>query len=92
LALDDYEEDGKMTLSSKHNIVKNSNLAELYSLTVDFNLPSGTLWYKYNIGVDPKKLDIPEDWVGNHYAWGELKEKEIYTLNNYKFYNDFEDF
>jgi hypothetical protein len=65
---------------------------------VDLGLPSGTKWFKYNFGVDYKKLDktpinsIPEDWYGDYYAWGELesnktnKEGNIYFgWNNYKF-------
>ena len=51
---------------------------------VDLGLPSGTLWYKYNLDVDPKKLEpeewrcnlglhTAEDWYGKYYAWGELE-------------------
>jgi hypothetical protein len=45
---------------------------------IDLGLPSGTKWFKYNFGVDYKKLDkmpkdsIPEDWFGDYYAWGEI--------------------
>ena len=59
---------------------------------IDLGLPSGTKWFKYNLGVDYKKLDskpektIPEDWYGDYYAWGELEPKSIYSNDNYKFY------
>jgi len=59
---------------------------------IDLGLPSGTCWFKYNFGVNYKKLDktpedsIPEDWFGDYYAWGELEPKDEYTRDNYKFY------
>ena len=59
---------------------------------VDFELPSGTLWCKYNLGVNPNQLLIPEDWYGDCYAWGELepnktdKDGTIYFYwHNYKY-------
>ena len=62
---------------------------------IDLGLPSGTCWFKYNFGVDYKKLDsnpnpehlFPEDWYGKYYAWGELEPKMSYTRDNYKFYH-----
>jgi hypothetical protein len=39
---------------------------------VDLGLPSGTLWCKYNLGVDPKYLANPINWFGDYYAWGEI--------------------
>jgi len=44
---------------------------------VDLGLPSGTLWATCNVGAD-----APEG-EGNLYAWGELEEKEVYSLNTY---------
>jgi len=59
---------------------------------VDLDLPSKTLWCKYNLDVDPIKLSKAEDWYGSYYAWGELEPNktnengEIYfNWNNYKF-------
>lgn len=46
---------------------------------VDLGLPSGTLWAKYNIGVDPNDLDTAEKWYGNYYAWGEIETKTDYS-------------
>lgn len=56
---------------------------------VDLDLPSGTLWCKYNFGVDPNNLKTPIDWAGKYIAWGELEEKkDYYGWNTYK-YNDY---
>jgi len=61
---------------------------------VDLGLPSGTKWFKYNLGVDYKKLNInsenstPKDWYGNYYAWGETESnKPKYTPTSYKWDN-----
>lgn len=54
---------------------------------VDLDLPSGTLWAKFNLGVDPNNLNKPKDWYGNYYAWAETEIKNTYTLENYKFIN-----
>ena len=62
---------------------------------VDLGLPSGTLWCKYNLDVNPNQLSKPKDWYGKYYAWGELKpnkikKKEIYfDWPNYKFGKDY---
>lgn len=44
---------------------------------VDLGLPSGILWAAYNVGASS-----PEEY-GGYYAWGETKEKSIYTDGNY---------
>ena len=55
-------------------------------------MPSGTLWCKYNLGVEPSKLDKVEDWHGDYYAWGELEPNKTnkygeicFNWDNYKF-------
>lgn len=50
---------------------------------VDLGLPSGILWAKYNVGASS-----PEEY-GGYYAWGETEEKNIYTYDNYKYYNPY---
>ena len=59
---------------------------------VDLGLPSGTLWCKYNLGVNPNQLLIPKDWYGNYYGWGEIEDKskqdkeynwKTYDIKNY---------
>ena len=52
---------------------------------VDLGLASGTLWSKYNLGVNPEDLSTPESWYGNYYAWGELETKTNYSWSTYKF-------
>lgn len=46
---------------------------------IDFDLPSGTLWSKCNVGAKN-----PEDY-GTYFAWGETKGKTAYTRDNYKY-------
>lgn len=46
---------------------------------VDFGLPSGTLWATCNVGAKN-----PEDY-GDYFAWGEIRPKEFYKWNTYKF-------
>ena len=50
---------------------------------VDLGLPSKTLWYRYNLGVNPINLNTAIDWYGNYYAWGELKPKVDYSWKTY---------
>lgn len=66
---------------SESLIKKHAKNNEKSSTFVDLGLPSGILWANRNIGSH-SKYDF-----GDKYAWGELKSKEKYTLENYKFYN-----
>lgn len=50
---------------------------------VDLHLPSGTLWARYNLGVNPDELKYKNQWYGMYYAWGETEEKESYNLTTY---------
>ena len=52
---------------------------------VDLGLPSGTLWATCNVGAD-----TPED-MGDHFAWGETAPKEVYEMDNYKWYDSSSD-
>jgi hypothetical protein len=52
---------------------------------VDLGLPSGTLWATCNVGATS-----PED-MGDYFAWGETAPKEIYDMENYKWYNSASD-
>lgn len=47
---------------------------------IDLGLPSGTKWCCCNVGAN-----MPEDG-GSYYAWGEIWEKELYTMDAYSFY------
>ncbi len=96
LALDDFEDEEQIQ-NIKSKQVQNRDYTKEYldfmKDVIDLGLPSGTRWFKYNFGVDYKKLDskpeksIAEDWYGKYYAWGELEPKMAYTKNNYKFYH-----
>lgn len=74
-----------VSLNRQHSQIK-SQLQLYKESPIDLELPSGTLWLPYNLGVNPQKLDTPNDWYGNYYSWAETKPKEIYTEENYKFY------
>ena len=48
---------------------------------IDLGLPSGTKWSCCNIGSD-----LPEQY-GGFYAWGEIEEKDNYSISNYEHYD-----
>ena len=89
LALDDFNDDEVQNIKSKQ--VQNRDYTKEYldllrDEVVDLGLPSGTLWCKYNLGVDQDQLSKPEDWYGDYYSWGELEpNKKEYNWDNYKF-------
>ena len=94
LALDDFDdEDQVQNIKSKQ--VQNRDYTKEYldlvkDEVVDLGLPSGTLWCRYNLGVNPNQLLIPEDWYGDYYAWGELEpNKSKPYWDNYKFGESF---
>ena len=96
LALDDFD-DEEQVQNVKSKQVQNRDYTKEYldlmkDEVVDLDLPSKTLWCKYNLGVDPTQLYKAENWVGNYYAYGELEpnksneDKELYfDWDNYKF-------
>ena len=95
LALDDFDDEEQVqNIKSKQNNHEDYTKEYLDLLkyeVVDLDLPSGTLWCKYNLGVDPTKLLTPEDWYGDYYAWGELEpNKPKHNWNNYKFGKSFD--
>ena len=93
-ALDDFEDNelqGQVNSKVKYQGGMNEYL-DLMKEVVDLDLPSGTLWCKYNLDVNPNQLTNPEDWYGKYYAWGELEgNKPEYNWDNYKFGNDYFD-
>ena len=93
LALDDFE-DEEQVQNIKSKQVQNRDYTKEYldlmDEVVDLGLPSGTLWCKYNLDVDPNKLSKAADWHGAYYAWGEIQpNKSEFTWNNYKFGNEY---
>ena len=97
LALDDFDDEEQVQNVKSKQINHRDYTKEYLDLmneAVDLGLPSGTKWFKYNLGVDYKKLNInsensvPEDWYGNYYAWGETEPNKLkYTQSNYKWNN-----
>ena len=95
LALDDFDDDEQVQ-NIKSKQVQNRDYTKEYldlmNDVVDLQLPSGTLWCKYNLDVNPNKLSKAKDWYGKYYAWGELKPNKInergkiyFSWGNYKF-------
>ena len=84
LAVDDFDDLNTIEVQKKARIKDDIHAKDLLPL-VDLGLPSRTLWCKYNLGVDPNKLNTAEDWYGGYYAWGEIKTKEYYNWDTYKF-------
>ena len=95
-ALDDFDDNeqiqGQVNSKVSHEHGTKEWLVLMKEAVVDLRLPSGTLWCKYNLDVDPNQLAKAEDWYGGYYAWGELEPNktnengEIYFgWSNYKF-------
>ena len=93
-ALDDYEDQDDIQGQVNSKVSQQHGTKEWLDLmneVVDLGLPSGTLWCKYNLGVNPNQLSKAEDWYGNYYAWGELESyKPLYNWNNYKFGKEYD--
>ena len=95
LALDDFDDEEQVQNIKSKQVNHRDYTKEYLDLmeeTVDLGLPSGTLWCKYNLDVDPTKLSKAEDWYGNYYAWGETEpnktnedSKICFDWDNYKF-------
>ena len=95
LALDDFDDEEQVQNIKSKQINHRDYTKEYLDLmddVVDFELPSGTLWCKYNLDVNPNKLSKAKDWYGKYYAWGELKPNKIneraeiyFSWGNYKF-------
>ena len=98
LALDDFEDDEVQNIKSKQvqNRDYTKEYLDLMNEVVDLFLPSGTLWCKYNLGVDQNQLSKPDDWYGDYYACGELEPNKTnedgdfyFGWENYKFGKDY---
>ena len=87
-ALDDFDNNEEIQGQSNSKVKYQGGTKEwldLMSDVVDLGLPSGTLWCKYNLDVNPNQLTSARDWYGGYYAWGEIDPKQKYTWDNYKF-------
>ena len=87
LALDDFDDDGVQNIKSKQtqNRDYTKEYLDLMNEVVDLGLPSGTLWCKYNLGVDPNQLSKAKGWYGKYYAWGELEANKTNKDNKIHF-------
>ena len=95
LALDDFD-DVEQVQNIKSKQVQNRDYTKEYldlmKDVVDLGLPSGTLWCKYNLDVDPDQLNTPEDWYGKYYAWGEIEAKKSeFSWTTYKYAEHYTD-
>ena len=89
LALDDFDDEDQIQNIKSKQVQNRDYTKEYLDLirdTVDFNLPSGNLWYKCNLGAtNPTETATwPHEWWGDYYAWGELEPKDDYNIYNYK--------
>ena len=84
LAIDDFDSLDTIEVQKKARIKDDVHIKD-FIYFIDLGLPSGTLWAKYNLGVNPNMLNNPEDWYGNYYAWGETETKPLYYWTNYKY-------
>lgn len=56
--------------------------APILAETIDLGLPSGTRWANMNVGATH-----PEEY-GDYFAWGEVEEKEEYSVRSYVHYDN----
>ena len=90
LALDDFD-DEEQVQNIKSKQVQNRDYTKEYldlmEEVVDLGLPSGTLWCKYNLGVDINNTTSQNQLIGDYYAWGEITPNKLYNgLYNYSWY------
>ena len=87
-ALDDFEDDElqgqtNSNVSHQHGTMEYLNQQKKI---INLGLPSGTLWFNYNYGVDQKKIHEqtkPEDFNGLYLSWGEKNIKRYYNWDTY---------
>ena len=87
-ALDDFEDDelqgqDNSKVSHQHGTMEYLNQQKEI---IDLGLPSGTLWFNYNYGVDHKKIyeyTKPEDFYGLYLSWAEKNIKRYYSWDTY---------
>ena len=84
---DDNEQIQGQTNSKVSHEYGTKEYIDLIKNTIDFELPSGNLWYKCNLGAtNPTETATwPHEWWGDFYAWGETEPKPNYNEASYKF-------
>lgn len=73
----DVTGDGVTSIADLVRLVLALQRDEASHTYVDLGLPSGTLWATCNVGGNS-----PSDY-GGYYAWGETKEKGVYSWSSY---------
>lgn len=98
-ALDDFEPEEALDIKAKDKVIdKEDSLWQTISVKggfVDLDLPSGTLWCKYNVGANPimnktnnNQQEVLNSWYGDYFAFGETEPKDVYTYATYKWILD----
>lgn len=98
IALDDFEESDLINdIHSKDEIINNDQtifkkyMKAIFEKTfIDLGLPSGTLWARYNLGVDINLSKINNQfthkkWYGNYYMWGDIITRKTYNHITYNY-------
>ena len=90
-ALDDFEDNEEIQGQINSKVKYQGGMNEYIDLmqdVVDLGLPSGTLWCKYNLGVDINNITSPNQLIGDYYAWGEITPNKpnngLYNWYTYK--------
>ena len=87
----DFNQDGTITVSDGVAIIASIlDTPQIYLSCpdshhphmIDLGLPSGTKWACCNVGANK-----PEEY-GGYYAWGETEEKDVYSEETYKYYQN----
>ena len=90
-ALDDFDDQDSIQGQVNSKVKYQGGTKEWLDLmneVIDLGLPSGTLWCKYNLGVDKNKLIYnPVSWYGKYYQWGETLPERLYNWLSYEHAN-----
>ena len=90
LALDDFDDEEQVQNIKSKQIQNRDYTKEYLDLmkeVVDLGLPSGTLWCKYNLGVDINNITSSNQLIGDYYAWGEITPNKLNNgLYNFSWY------
>ena len=85
----DIESNDQVLMGKSVYQTKSQLKAYADSMYVDLELPSGTIWGIYNIGVNIEKVIKGKkvNLFGDYYAWGETELKDVYNWKTYKYGN-----
>ena len=89
--VDNIEKDNLLSKNAMNTLSQKDSFL-LHDQFIDLDLPSGTLWCKYNLGVDLGRLHKAKYWSGKYYAWGETFPKQYYDQKKYKYGHTFNNY